>query len=198
MRWKGKPASHQGFWRCFLLHLSLLLFLLLLTLWLLVIWALSWPETQDPKSPWAVPLVCACTSHGQANCVCGHCYWTTTVCAHYCPEYLLWSFSPLCLPHCKVRLYVLHTSSRKKLWRNLRQQQGPKPGTGSFSAWSPVWQHRSHAYEDNPGLTCIVHENLSLAEDTEKEQINREIHAKIPGGESEVLKKQSKAESKSQ
>lgn len=42
-------------------------------------------------------------------------------------------------------------------------------------------------------LTCIVHENLSLAEDTEKEQINREIHAKIPDGESEVLKKESRA-----
>lgn len=37
------------------------------------------------------------------------------LCAHCCPEYLLCSFSPLCLPHCKVRLYMLHTSSRVKL-----------------------------------------------------------------------------------
>lgn len=63
---------------------------------------------------------------GQSTGVCMYiiwpgqlCMWALLLdhnwCAHCCPEYLLCSFSPLCLPHCKVRLYMLHTSLRVKL-----------------------------------------------------------------------------------
>ena len=31
-----------------------------------------------PQITLGSPLVCACTSYGQASCVCGHCCWTTT------------------------------------------------------------------------------------------------------------------------